>query len=56
MPSQYDNSYHEIFSRPVYDRPEDKLDTQQLREADYIFEVKPPREPTREEELEYMDW
>ena len=56
MPSQYDNTYHYHYSEPVYDTPEDKIKFQTIREADYVLEKKPAREPTREEELQYMDW
>ena len=51
MPSQYDNSYHYKYSEPTYDTPEDKLKFQAIREADYVLELKPPREPTRAEEV-----
>jgi hypothetical protein len=56
MPSQYDNSYHGEYSKPVYDSVEDKIKFQTIREADYVLEARRPREPTREEELEYLDW
>ncbi len=56
MPSQYDNTYHYEFSQPVYDTVEDKKKFQTIREADYVLELAPPREPTREEEKEYMQW
>ena len=56
MPSQFDNSYHYEFSKATYDSPEEKILHQTIREADYVLERKPPREPTREEELEYIDW
>jgi hypothetical protein len=51
MPSFYDTSYHNEYSKPNYDTPEDKILAQITREADYVFEKKPPREPTRDEEL-----
>ena len=56
MPSQFDNSYHNEFSKPTYDSDKDKIWYQTMREADYVFELAPPRQPTREEELQYMDW
>ena len=51
MPSQYDNTYNFDFSKPVYDTYEDKIKFQTIREADEVLELKPAREPTREEEL-----
>jgi hypothetical protein len=51
MPSQYDNTYHYEYSKPVYDTPEEKIKFQTIREADYVLETRAPREPTREEEL-----
>lgn len=56
MPSQYDNTYHSEYAKPNFDTLEDKKKAQIIREADYILENKPPREPTREEELEYLTW
>lgn len=51
MPSQYDNSYHWEYSKPVYDTDEDKIKYQTIREADHVLEIRKPREPTRDEEL-----
>lgn len=51
MPSQYDNTYHHEYSKPTYDTVEDKIKFQTIREADHVLELRPPREPTREEEL-----
>lgn len=56
MPSQYDTTYHWEYSKPTYDRQEDKIKAQTIMEADYVLEVRPSREPTRQEELEYMAW
>lgn len=56
MPSQYDNNYHYKYSEPNYDSLDDKLKAQLIHEADVVFEVTPPREPTRAEELQYQDW
>lgn len=56
MPSQVDNSYNWEYSRPSFDSPEEELRQQAIHEADTIFEMRPPREPTREEELEYIKW
>jgi len=56
MPSQFDNTYHYNFSQPVYDTPEEKIKFQTIREADYVLELRPPREPTRDEEIQYQDW
>jgi hypothetical protein len=56
MPSQYDTSYHWEYSKPNYDTVEDKIKAQTIMEADYVFERRPPREPTRKDELEYMVW
>jgi hypothetical protein len=56
MPSQYDNTYHWEYSRPSYDSKEEEEKFKLIREADTVLELKPPREPTRKEELEYIDW
>jgi len=56
MPTQRDNSYFYLYSKPTYDSAEDQVRYQRIREADYILETKAPRLPTREEELEYMEW
>ncbi len=56
MPSQFDSSYNWEYSKPSYDTPEEEIKTQKIREADYVFELKPPKEPSRSDELEYMDW
>ena len=56
MPSSYDTSYHNEYSKPTYDTIEDQIKYQTLREADYVLEPAPPREPTREEEVEYLNW
>lgn len=56
MPSQFDNSYHYRYSEPNYDSLEDKQKAQIIHEADVVLELRPPREPTRDEELEYQDW
>jgi hypothetical protein len=56
MPSQFDNTYHYEYSKPTFDSEEDRIKFQAQRETDYIFEVRPPREPTREEELQYLEW
>lgn len=51
MPSQYDNTYHWEYSKPTYDTPEDIEKYQAQKEADYVLERRPAREPTRDEEL-----
>lgn len=56
MPSQYDNTYHYLYSKPTYDTEQDQVRQQRIREADYVLEPRVPRLPTREEELEYMQW
>ncbi|CDW76650.1 UNKNOWN [Stylonychia lemnae] len=56
MPSQYDNTYHFEYSKPTYDTVEDKIKFQTIREADEVLELKTSREPTREEEIQYLDW
>lgn len=56
MPSQYDTSYNNVYSKPTYDSVEDQIKYQTIREADYVLELAPPREPTREEEVEYQKW
>jgi len=56
MPSQYDNSYHWEYSKPRYDTPEEEEKFKAIREADTVFERRPCREPTRDEEIEYINW
>lgn len=56
MPSNYDNTYHWEYSKPSYDTQEEKLKFQTIKEADYIYEKTVPREPTRVEEVNYIDW
>ena len=56
MPSQYDSTYHYEYSKPSYDCPEDEAKFKAIREADAVLETRAPREPTRKEELEYLDW
>jgi hypothetical protein len=56
MPTQIDNTYHYEFSKPTYDTEADKKKFQIIREADYVLENRPPSEPTRADELQYMEW
>ncbi len=56
MPSSFDNSVNFEYSKPVFDTEEDRIKYQNIREAEYIFERKIPRLPTRQEELDYIDW
>lgn len=56
MPSQFDTSYNYEYSKPTFDEEADKLKAQVIREADNVLELRPPREPTRAEELAYQDW
>ena len=56
MPSQFDNSLNRLYSKPSYDTVEDQVRQQRIREADYILEPAFPEVPTRETELEYMQW
>ena len=56
MPSFYDNTYHNVYREPVYDREEDKKKYQLIREADEIFELRAPQAPTKAQEDEYMDF
>lgn len=56
MPSQYDTSYHWEYSKATYDTKEEEAKFKAIHEASAVFELRPPREPTRDEELEYLDW
>ena len=56
MPSQFDTTYQSWLSDPKYDTVEDQIRQQKIREAEYIFEEAVPPLPSRETELEYMDW
>ena len=56
MPSQYDNTYHNEYSKPSFDTPEEEAKFKAIREADYVFERRPAGEPTRKDELDYMEW
>lgn len=46
MPSNFDNTYHYHFSKPSFDREQDRAEAEMKRVSDTIFEVRPPREPT----------
>ena len=56
MPSQTDNTFNNLYAKPVYDTNEDMVRQQRIREADYILEEAIPDLPDRETELEYMHW
>ena len=56
MPSYWDNTQNKIYAQPTYDTIEDQIRQQKIREADYIFEEAIPPLPSRETELEYMEW
>jgi len=56
MPSQFDQTYHREYSKPTYDTVEDQIRQQRIREADEILVPAVPPLPTREQELEYMQW
>jgi hypothetical protein len=47
MPSFYDNTYHNVYRKPVYDRDEDKIAIQNKRVKDEIFELRAPPVPTQ---------
>jgi len=46
MPSQYDNTFHHYYSKPVYDTEADKHRFEAKREFDAIMELKPASDPT----------
>lgn len=56
MPSQFDNTYHYYYAQPHYDTEEDQRVYESKREFETIFEVAVPPLPTREMELEYLDF
>lgn len=56
MPSFYDNTYHDIYRKPVYDNDENKADVERKRVNDEIYERAVPRVPTQEMENEYIDF
>jgi hypothetical protein len=56
MPSFYDNTYHNVYRKPVYDTEEDKIAVQNKRVKDEVFELRAPPVPTRQQEDEYMDF
>lgn len=56
MPSFLDDSINAVYCQPSYDSLADKVKYQTIREADEVLEESIPREPTRQEELEYIDW
>ena len=56
MPSQFDNTYHYYFSQPTFDTEADKKFYETKREFETIFEADVPQVPTREMELEYLDF
>ena len=56
MPSFYDNTYHNHYRKPVYDRPEEKAAIEQKRIDEAIYERALPPTPTQEQENAYMDF
>ncbi len=46
MPSFYDNTYHNIYRKPVYDRPEDKVRIENKRIKEELLERELPPVPT----------
>ena len=56
MPSQFDNTYHYYYAQPHYDTEEDQRFYETKREFETIFEEAVPPLPTREMELEYLDF
>jgi hypothetical protein len=56
MPSQFDNTYHHWFSQPTYDTEEDQRFYETKREFETVFEEALPPVPTRDMELEYLDF
>jgi hypothetical protein len=56
MPSFYDNTYHNVYRKPVYDREEDRITTQNKRLEDEIFERRLAPVPTQTQENEYMEF
>ena len=56
MPSHYDPTYHNKFSKPTYDSEEDERFYRLKREAEEVLELRPPSLPTPEMEVEYIDW
>jgi hypothetical protein len=56
MPSQFDLGLNKVYSQPTYDCTEDQVRQQRIREADEILEERVPDLPTRQAELEYMEW
>lgn len=56
MPSQFDNTYHYYYSAPSYDTEADKKFYETKREFETIFERDIPPVPTREMELEYLEF
>lgn len=56
MPSQFDNTYHEVFRKPTFDTEIEKKRWQLEKEAEEVFEVRPAPLPTKEMEVEYINW
>lgn len=56
MPSFYDNTYHNTYRKPVYDRDEDRVAREHKRVNEEIYELAPTPLPTQEMENEYMDF
>ena len=54
--SHWDSSYNAIWSKPSFDTEEDKAKYRAMREADAILEVRKPSMPSRQEEVEYIEW
>ena len=56
MPSQFDNTYHNIYRKPTFDDDASKRMWQASREADEVLEVAHAPIPTQEMEREYLDF
>jgi hypothetical protein len=56
MPSFYDNTYHNVYRKPVFDREEDRVTIQNKRLEEEIFERRPAPVPTQTQENEYMEF
>ena len=56
MPSQFDNTYHNVYRKPRFDDDMDEQLYKIAKEADEVLEMRPAEYPTLEKQHEYLDW
>lgn len=56
MPSSFDSTYHNIYRKPVFDDEGSRAIWEASREADEVLIPRAAPLPSRDQELEYMEW